>query len=737
MKQVLIRRGKVVVEQVPEPVVEPGTVLVRVDHSCISVGTELSGVQDSGAPLWKKALQRPAAVLKAAEMAATQGLDRTRSHIQGKLSAGQATGYSAAGTVVEVGPGIDDLRIGDRVACAGAQCAHHAEYIRPPRNLVVRIPDGLDFASASTVTVGAIALQGVRRAAPTLGETFVVIGLGVLGQLVIQLLKANGCRVIATDLDADRIATAQALGADVGLNADVDSDVDQVVRLTDGLGADGVIVTAATKSDAVISTAFRMCRKKGRVVVVGDVGLHLNRADIYTKELDFFISTSYGPGRYDQSYEEQGIDYPVGYVRWTENRNMAEYLRLVSERKVNLAPLVGATYDIANAGAAYAALSADAPGERPLIVLLSYPQPSAPPSLSRRVANPHASPRRHGVVRTAIVGAGSFAKSMHLPLLQSLHRLFRIEAVVSRSGHNATAVATQFGASYATTDYQTVLDDPDIDAVLIATRHDQHASMALKGLQAGKHVFLEKPLALTAAELERISQFYQSPADATDVPILLTGFNRRFSPHVARLKEQIRNRSNPLMINYRMNAGYIPLDAWYHGPQGGGRNRGEACHIYDLFVALTGSTAVDVVARTIRPQTAHYSPSDNFTATVAFADGSLATLTYTALGSRMFPKETMEIFVDGRVLVLDDYRATRTYESGTRERTSKLIEKGHREELQAFGEAIRSGGPWPIPLEEQIEATRIAFEVERFLVGTIASTTSVPEPSRDSFRKSA
>jgi threonine dehydrogenase-like Zn-dependent dehydrogenase len=374
MQQVLIRGGGVVVAEVPAPKPEPGTVLVRVRHSCISAGTEMSGVQASGLPLWRRALAQPKAVMQVAEMALSQGIARTRSMVEGVLAAGSPTGYSAAGAVLEVGEGIDDLQPGDRVACAGAQCAHHAELIRVPRNLTTLIPPGLDTPAASTVTLGAIALQGVRRASPTLGETFVVIGLGLLGQLTCQLLRANGCRVVGTDLDPRRIETARTLGLDVGVTPETGCEADQVRRLTDSLGADGVIITASSPSHAVVSTAFGMCRRKGRVVLVGDVGLHLNRADFYAKELDFFISTSYGPGRYDRSYEEKGLDYPAAYVRWTENRNMAEYLRLLAEQKVRVEPLIGATYPIDLAAEAYASLNPEASTSKPLIVLLSYPE---------------------------------------------------------------------------------------------------------------------------------------------------------------------------------------------------------------------------------------------------------------------------------------------------------------------------------------------------------------------------
>jgi predicted dehydrogenase/threonine dehydrogenase-like Zn-dependent dehydrogenase len=699
-----------VVEEIPAPQVEPGTVLVQVDHSCISIGTEMSGLKTSSLPLWKRALKQPENVKKVVEMAVSQGVSRTASVVQGRLSSGLPTGYSAAGTVLEVGAGIDDLKPGSRVACAGAQCAHHAEIIRVPRNLTVPVPDHLDLAVASTVTLGAIALQGVRRAQPTLGEVFVVLGLGILGQLTAQMLKANGCKVIGTDLDRQRIAIAQQLGMDVGIHPDDGNNIEQVARLTDGIGADGVIITAATPSDEVVSTAFRMCRKKGRVVLVGDVGLNLNRADFYQKELDFFISTSYGPGRYDNHYEEKGLDYPVAYVRWTENRNMAEYLRLLADRKVAVEPLIGATYSVEQATDAYGSLRRE--GEKPLMVLLSYPQVQETSSLIRVVANPTAKPAGANRIRVALVGAGGFAKGMHLPNLQTLTDRYHLQAVVSRTGHNAVATAKQFAANYATTDFSQVLQDSEVDAVIIATRHNLHSSMALEALKAGKHVLVEKPLALTPAELMGIQSFYTPSATDESRPVLLTGFNRRFSGYARRIYEVVQSRSNPMILNYRMNAGYIPLDHWVHGEEGGGRNRGEACHIYDLFTYLTNSKVVTVEAKAIAPTTGHYSRSDNFVATMTFADGSVATLTYTALGSKDYPKEQLEVFVDGKVLVLNDYKQLTIRGSKAKGLETKVISKGQKEELEAFARAIQQGGEWPIPLWQQVQATEISLVVE-------------------------
>jgi predicted dehydrogenase/threonine dehydrogenase-like Zn-dependent dehydrogenase len=711
MKQVLIQRGRAVTDDVPAPVVEPGTALVAVERSCISVGTELSGLKRSAMPMWQLAARYPEHAKKAIESVSTLGFSRTWSLVRGQLTAGVPVGYSAAGVVMQVGAGVDGLQVGDRVACAGAQCAHHAEVIRVPQNLMVKVPQGVAFEEASTVALGAIAMQGVRRAQPTLGESFVVIGLGVLGQLTSQLLQANGCRVIGVDLDRRRVALAQQMGAIAGLAGGEDSDVAQVMRLTDGIGADGIIITAATASDAVVSSAFQMCRKKGRVVLVGDVGLRLNRADMYAKELDFFISCSYGPGRYDARFEEHGIDYPIGYVRWTENRNMAEYLRLIAERRINLQPLVAASYPADRAEDAYDALQGD---ERPLLVLLEYPRTTADEPLRRVVGNPKPLRGKSGAVRFALVGAGAFAKGMHLPNLQALSSLCHLRAVVSRSGHNAVATARRWGAEYSATDYAQALADPEIDAVIIATRHHTHAAMALAALRAGKHVLLEKPLALTAEELSEIDGFFKTlpPGES---PILLTGFNRRFSVHAQRLREWVSNRTNPMILNYRMNAGYIPSDHWVYSAEGGGRNLGEACHIYDLFTFLTGARVDSVEAFAIDPTTAYFKRSDNFVATMHFADGSVATLTYTAMGAKDHPKERCEVFVDGQVIELDDYKSLTVRGRGHRPVKTRLPEKGQKEELEAFAKAVKGAEPWPIALWEQEQATQIALEVERTL----------------------
>lgn len=713
MKQVLIKQGTAVVQEVPAPVVEAGTVVVRVDRSCISIGTEMSGVRAGGDPLWKRALRNPASVAKAMKMVAEVGVKQTKARVVGETVLGDPTGYSVAGTVVEAGEGISDLVPGDRVACAGAQYAHHAEYVRVPRNLTVPIPDGVDFSSASTVTLGAIALQGVRRANPTLGETFVVVGLGILGQLAVQMLKANGCRVIGLDLDPRRVEIALTHGMDAGIGTDESDAVGQVFRITDGFGADGVIITAATPSSEVLSTAFKMCRRKGRVVLVGDVGLDIRREDIYAKELDFFVSTSYGPGRYDEAYESHGLEYPIGYVRWTENRNMAEYLRLIADQRLTVAQLIERVYPIDEAPTAYDELKTGS--NKPLMVLLGYPKAG---ERTHVVANPLAVAGRDGAIEIGLVGAGSFAKGVHLPNIKALPNTFTLRAVASRTGQNAAATALQYSARYSATSEDELLADDGLDALLIATRHNLHADLTLRALKAGKHVLVEKPLAVSEEELDRITAFYRDAEEhGSSTPVLLTGFNRRFSPFARRVKELTKDRSNPMTIVYRMNAGYIPLDSWVHTEEGAGRNIGEACHIYDLFTYLTGGRVVSSSANAISPATGAYARNDNFSATFTFDDGSLATLVYTASGSKEYPKEHMEVFCDGKTYVLEDYLALSIFGSAVNGLVTKEQDKGHAEEMMQFGQAIKCGGVWPIALWEQAQAMTMAFDVERLLGG--------------------
>jgi len=712
LRQVLIKDGAAVVADVPAPEVSRGSVLVRVAHSCISAGTEMANVQLSSLPLYRRALRQPQHVARVMQMVRDQGISYTMNRVRGLLDAGSVTGYSAAGTVIAVGNEIEGFKVGDRVACAGAGIANHAEFIDVPVNLAVHVPDGLDLAAASTVTLGAIALQGVRRTAPTLGETIVVVGLGFLGQLTAQFLRANGCRVIGVDPDAKRREIAAGEGVTV---LDTDAQVERIVQLTDGAGADAVIITAASPSSEIVSQAFRATRRKGRVVLVGDVGLELKRGDFYAKEIDFFISTSYGPGRYDPLYEEAGQDYPLGYVRWTENRNMQAYLQMLADRRVTLAPLKPRSFPVEQAREAYESLRSAS--DRSLISLLDYPATSDAGSRSVRLAR-HGATGKAGAIRVALVGAGGFAQGMHLPNLQKQRNLYTLRAVQSRTGSNASAVGQRYGAEYATTDYEQILADKDVDLVIIATRHHLHADFTLRALRAGKHVMVEKPLALTEEELRGIEAFYAAAGDKA--PLLMTGFNRRFSPAMQVARGLVAERSGPMIVNYRMNAGHIPGEHWVHGPEGGGRNIGEACHIYDVFHYLVGQRWNEVNVSAIATGSKHFRRDDNFVASAEFADGSVCTLTYTALGAKTYPKEQMEIFSDGAVIALDDYRKLTVTGRRSRGWSATTIQKGQYEELEALAKALKSGAAWPISLDDQLATTRLSFAVQAQLLAGAA-----------------
>lgn len=695
--------------EVPAPNVGAKNILVAVEYSCISVGTELAGITAMAAPLYKRALRHPEKVMRAVEMAREQGIGRTVKRIRGMLAAGSPTGYSAAGRVIEVGSEVDGFRPGDRVACGGAGIANHAEVIDVPVNLAVRVPDELSMDLAATATLGAIALQGVRRAAPTLGETVVVVGLGILGQITAQLLRANGCRVIGVDLSSRRIALATENGMDHGIDPGCEDHVAAILRLTDGVGADAVVITAATPEHDVIRDAMLACRKKGRVVLVGDVGLNLKREDFYQKELDFFISTSYGPGRYDPYYEAGGQDYPLPYVRWTENRNMEAYLRLLADGRIDLRNLAHEPYGVEQADEAYALLANE--GAKPLLMLLRYTPPHT--ELVRKVV------LRSGVVKAgriqvALVGAGGFAQGMHLPNLVKLRADYQVRAIMSRTGTTARAVAEQYEAAYATTDFSAVLDDPDVDLVIIATRHNLHGSMVLQALRAGKHVFVEKPLAIKPDELDAIEDFFAGHQDA---PVLMTGFNRRFSAPIVAARNLLKDRAGPLMINYRMNAGYLPKEHWVHGDEGGGRNIGEACHIYDLFNYLTGAIVSDVRVAAIGGASGQWRRSDNFIATITYDDGSVCSLAYTAMGHRDYSKERMDVFGDGKVISLDDYRSLVIVGARGADWRSQTPEKGQLAEFKSLAACLRKKQPWPISLEEQLNATRISYQVEEALCG--------------------
>lgn len=703
MKQILIRRGQVNVENVPAPIVEEGHVLVEVAYSLISTGTEASSVADSGKPLIKQAVEQPEKVRKLINHLADHGIQKTLARLQGKVGDSIEVGYSCAGTVIQVGNGVDDILPGDQVACGGAGLANHAEIVLVPRNLVVKVPEGCSLKKASSVTMGAIAMQGVRRSNVRLGETVAVIGLGLLGQITAQLLLNAGCKVIGIDIDKRRLDLAKKLGTDyVCESKDID-DRTVINNLTDGHGVDASIITAASTSDEIVQQAMEMTRKKGKVVVVGAVGLGLRRSPFYEKEIDFLISTSYGPGRYDETYENRGIDYPYAYVRWTENRNMAEYLRLIADEKIELDEILESEYEIVDAPKAYEALQAL--DEKPLGIVLSYHASEKTP-LANKLQNKVLLKKaiKKGKIGVAVIGAGSFAQGVHLPNLLKLSDIYTIRAIMERNGAKAKDTAEKFGAIYATTNLEDVLSDQDVHMVIIATRHNLHADLTCQAAEAGKAIFLEKPMALNLKELEKI----ETVLTQTGVPFMI-GFNRRFSPAASRMKKLLSSRINPLMIHYRVNAGYLPPDHWTQTHEGGGRIIGEACHMIDLFKYLVdGSPVTEISMTALSANAEHILSTDNKIITLRYEDGSVANLLYTALGNLDYPKEYVEVYTDNKVMVINDFRELRIY-GDKRMGWSGVQDKGHLEELILFGNYINGSFCAPILLKDMVEATRISI----------------------------
>ena len=604
MKQVFIKRGTVIVEDVPAPLVDDDEILVQVYYSCISAGTEIANIKVSEKSLIRKALDKPQDIKKILENLRVSGLKDTIGKVKRKIETSHPIGYSASGIVLETGKNIKNIKIGDRVACMGDRIANHAEFIAVPENLTVKIPNHLSFEKAATVTLGSIALQGIRRCDPKLGEFVTVIGLGILGQLTVQMLKASGCKVIGIDLDISRIDKATVTGMDAGFFAGETDVPGKVLRYTGGHGSDSVIITASSDKKEVINDAMKMCRKKGKVIIVGAVSLDLDREDFYKKEIDLLISTSYGPGRYDEKYEMKGFEYPYAYIRWTENRNMQEYLNLIADNRINIDALIEKVYKVQEASKAYDEFRSDS--KKPLIVLLEYNKESF---TVRKMINDSFEHNKaiQGKINVAIIGAGNFAQSVHLPNLKKLGDIYRIYAIHSKIGNEAKSLAKSYNASYSTTDFHEILNDEKISMVIIATPHNLHSQIAIQAARAGKAVFLEKPMALDYPELKELAD----ELDKTQVPFIVD-FNRRFSPVSTRIKELLKSRVNPVIINYTMNAGFIPGEHWVHSQVGGGRNIGEACHIYDLFNFFTDSEVKSINAVSIDPETKQYNCNDNF-----------------------------------------------------------------------------------------------------------------------------
>jgi polar amino acid transport system substrate-binding protein len=706
MKQVLQSRkgGKAAVVEVPVPAVRRGGVLVRTVASVISAGTERAAVETVQKSLVQEASERPDLVRRVIDKARTEGLRNTFNAVRDKLSESQALGYSAAGIVMALGDGVTGFAPGDRVACAGLGFASHAEVLSVPKNLCVQLPDDVDFETGAFGTIGAIALQGVRLAEPTLGESVVVIGLGLVGQLTLQLLQANGCRVFCVDLDEARLELARQFGADACAVSNEDTKT-AVMNWTRGRGADAVLITAATDSNAPIGLAGEVSRMKGRVVVVGMTGLAVPRQSYYLRELSLQISRSYGPGRYDPDYEERGIDYPFGYVRWTENRNIEAFLDLSAQRRIDLSPLISHRFAIADAERAYELITGDS-HEPYLGVVLNYDR-EAP--LGREVVLAQQTKRStpgEKSVRLGVIGAGAYVPAMLLPHFKAAGAEFI--SIATASGVSALDVGKKFGFQRAVSEAQEIIDDDIINLVVIGTRHDLHAPLAVKAIERGKHVFVEKPLALNDEDLDQVLETASRSSGQ-----LLVGFNRRLAPLAQKAKEFFADRRAPLSILYRVNAGRILRDHWVHDPiQGGGRIVGEVCHFIDLMQFWTGAPPVSVFAEAVSANRPDVMDHDSVFITLKFADGSNGCIAYLAEGGKKLGKERVEIFCEQKTFLLDDFRSANTYWNGREEKIAlRASDKGQVAEVKSVCAVVLEGQPAPISLAELEATTRATFRI--------------------------
>jgi len=681
--------GTTQVIDVPAPQAAPGHVIIRTQASIVSAGTERMLVEFGNANLLQKARQQPERVQQVIDKARTDGIAATLQAVRSKLARPIPLGYANAGVVLEVGRGVDDLTPGDRVVSNGP----HAEVVSVPRNLVVKVPgrpDGnsLTAEEAAFAPIGAIALQGVRLAEPTLGERFVVTGLGLVGLLAIQLLRAAGCEVLGLDLDPDRVRLAADLGARTLLLDETADPVAAALAFSGGVGTDGVLITASTKSSEPVRQAARMCRKRGRIVLVGVTGLELSRDEFYEKELTFQVSCSYGPGRYDAEYEEKGHDYPVGFVRWTAGRNFEAFARLVADGRVDVQPLITHRLPLEHAAEGYMRLASD---PDVLGLALGYPhtEEATDEQLLVRTVEAPFQPSHRPVARPriAVIGAGNYTQQTLLPALADTDAV--LHTIVSQGGATAALCARRFNFHRASTDVSAAFDD-DVDAVFITTRHDTHAELTIRALEAERHVYCEKPLALTLDQLEAVESAYAASRSSDAPPQLMVGFNRRYAPLTIELVDLLADVAGPRMVAITVNAGAIPADDWTQDSEvGGGRIVGEAVHFLDLARHITGSPTVDVTSAFLK------SPKrDTASMNVTFADGSLASVLYIATGHPSFPKERVEVFAGGRVARIDNWRSLDLAGFGRRRWAHRLgtgQDKGHRAAVAAFIESLRSG----------------------------------------------
>ena len=712
MKQLLqnLATGETEIAEVPEPIVGNSEISIRTTRTLISSGTEKMLIDFGKANLIDKARQQPDKVKQVFEKIKTDGLAPTLRAVQNKLAQPLATGYCNVGVVGELGGLVDGFQIGDRVVSNGK----HAGVVCVPKNLCAKIPQNVTDEQAVFTVVGAIGLQGIRLVEPTLGECVVVIGLGLIGLLTVQLLKANGCRVLGVDFDAQKIQVAQSIGAETVNLANSEDLYAAAERFSRARGVDAVIITASTSSNDPVHQAAKICRKRGRIVLVGVVGLELSRADFYEKELSFQVSCSYGPGRYDSDYEEKGIDYPVGYIRWTEQRNFEAFLDLLASGAIDVDPLISHRFSIEQAPDAYDLITGKEPS---LGVVLEF---SPNEVASRSVQSASQSNRRKlesmrnppSKVSVGFIGAGNYATQILIPAFAETSA--HLHTVLSAGGVSAVHAAKRLGISNASTDMEIALGDPTINTIVVSTRHNSHASICIDALHAGKHVFVEKPLILSARELELLIEAY----DSNDYNgLLMVGFNRRFAPQIVELKQLLKKTSQPKTFIYTINAGSIPTDHWTQDPEiGGGRIIGEACHFIDLLRHLAGANIESLNVSKTQELDGNKTPSDIATIAMTFADGSHGTVHYFSNGNKAFPKERLEVFCGGGIIQLDNFRKMRGYGwPGFKKMNLFKQDKGNAACVAAFVEAIDSGNMSPIPFEELVEVHERTLEAAKLL----------------------
>lgn len=680
MRQLLqnLKSGDLSLVEVAAPQVDEQSVLVQNHHSLISAGTEKTKLELGQKSLLQKARARPEQVKKVIESVKSEGLAATYQKVNARLDQPSPLGYSCAGTVIETGSRVRGIKPGDRVACAGAGYANHAETVAIPQNLVAKIPDNVATEQAAFSTVGAIALQGLRNAEPQMGECFLVIGLGLIGQITVQLLLANGCGVIATDPDQHKLSLAQAQGAYV---TDGSKAYDFCLQVTDNHGVDGVLICASTQSSQPVQLAGQASRERGRVVAVGAVGLDLPREPYYQKEIQFSVARSYGPGRYDSEYEEKGHDYPFSYVRFTENRNMQTFLQLLSQNSIDMTILESHRYNFDEALKAYELLNSD---QHYLGILFEYDSPNKTITTQPLAKHIHAKP---GTVRIVMAGSGQYATSVLLPVIKSRPEML-LNRIMTARGYTAEHIAKQYGF-YEACDNMTRLLADDCDLLMVLTQHHQHADMVRQGLNAGKHVYVEKPLAIQQQALKQVYNSYQQHNG-----LLWVGFNRRFAPLISKMQQFYRPVDGPKMINIEVNAGPIPSNHWIHDPErGGGRIIGEACHFIDLAHAIAQSEPVSVYTRGLPSTTQSAMTNDNVLINLAFADGSIANITYTAHNAPGMPKERVSAHSRGRSAILHDFCELWLYDNGPKAKKHKLKrrDKGQKGMMEALVKSINSG----------------------------------------------